>query len=100
MATKKPKGLGLGLEALLGPTVRDTPPDAVKKLHIVPGFECRNRAADGGLGKIEGFRRPGHMLALGHRQKNPELVKCHEMRFPGATLQALWRILITAQTSP
>jgi len=29
MATKKPKGLGLGLEALLGPTVRDTPPDAV-----------------------------------------------------------------------
>ena len=28
MATKKPKGLGLGLEALLGPTVRDVPPDA------------------------------------------------------------------------
>ena len=28
MATKKPKGLGLGLEALLGPTVRDTPPEA------------------------------------------------------------------------
>ena len=28
MATKKPKGLGLGLEALLGPTVRDPPPDA------------------------------------------------------------------------
>ena len=28
MATKKPKGLGLGLEALLGPTVRDSSPDA------------------------------------------------------------------------
>ena len=28
MATKKPKGLGLGLEALLGPTVRDPSPDA------------------------------------------------------------------------
>jgi len=27
MATKKPKGLGLGLEALLGPTVRDAPQD-------------------------------------------------------------------------
>ena len=25
MATKKPKGLGLGLEALLGPTVREAP---------------------------------------------------------------------------
>jgi ParB family chromosome partitioning protein len=29
MATKKPKGLGLGLEALLGPTVRDAPSDGV-----------------------------------------------------------------------
>ena len=29
MATKKPKGLGLGLEALLGPTVRDAPSDVV-----------------------------------------------------------------------
>ena len=28
MATKKPKGLGLGLEALLGPTVRDPSPGA------------------------------------------------------------------------
>jgi len=25
MATKKPKGLGMGLEALLGPTVPDAP---------------------------------------------------------------------------
>jgi ParB family chromosome partitioning protein len=30
MATKKPKGLGLGLEALLGPTVRDAPPPSAE----------------------------------------------------------------------
>ena len=30
MATKKPKGLGLGLEALLGPTVREAPPPSAE----------------------------------------------------------------------
>ncbi len=43
MATKKPKGLGLGLEALLGPTVRDPSPDASPSR--IEGFDASHAVA-------------------------------------------------------
>ena len=57
MVTKKPKGLGLGLEALLGPKVSDTPrpavdaPPATLKLSVLqPGkYQPRTRMDEGSL---------------------------------------------------
>mgnify|MGYP001240544648 CR=1 FL=1 len=57
MVTKKPKGLGLGLEALLGPKVSDTPrpagdaPPATLKLAVLqPGkYQPRTRMDEGSL---------------------------------------------------
>lgn len=58
MVTKKPKGLGLGLEALLGPTVRDEPradtdggaPHVLKLAQIHPGrYQPRTRMDEGAL---------------------------------------------------
>ena len=51
MVTKKPKGLGLGLEALLGPKVSDTPaperdgtPSTLKLEALQAGKFCRTEA--------------------------------------------------------
>jgi ParB family chromosome partitioning protein len=58
MISKKPKGLGLGLEALLGPTVRDAPdvatddgaPRVLKLDQIHPGkYQPRTRMDEGAL---------------------------------------------------
>lgn len=57
MATKKPKGLGLGLEALLGPKVSDTPsterdgrPSTLKLEQLQAGkYQPRTRMDEGSL---------------------------------------------------
>ena len=59
MATKKPKGLGLGLEALLGPKVSDAPaaapaaasaPSTLKLAQLQPGkYQPRTRMDEGSL---------------------------------------------------
>lgn len=56
MATKKPKGLGLGLEALLGPKVADAPartegaPTTLKIAQLRPGkYQPRTRMDEGSL---------------------------------------------------
>ena len=41
MATKKPKGLGLGLEALLGPKVSDSAPDDPARPHVLKLSQLR-----------------------------------------------------------
>ena len=69
MPTKKSRGLGLGLEALLGPQVRDTPRDAaaapsVLKLdQLQPGrYQPRTRMDEGSLYELaESIRSPGVM---------------------------------------
>ena len=73
MATKKPKGLGLGLEALLGPTVRETgdagpgagdgEPRSLALEHLQPGrYQPRSRMDEAGLNELaESIRAQGVM---------------------------------------
>ena len=68
MATKKPKGLGLGLEALLGPKVSDAPPDpgAPRTLRLdllQPGkYQPRTRMDEGALYELaESIKSQGVM---------------------------------------
>jgi ParB family chromosome partitioning protein len=70
MVTKKPKGLGLGLEALLGPKVADTPrpagdasPAALKLDVLQPGkYQPRTRMDEGSLYELaESIKAQGVM---------------------------------------
>jgi ParB family chromosome partitioning protein len=73
MATKKPKGLGLGLEALLGPTVREAPqasagaddgePRTLAVEQLQPGrYQPRTRMDEAGLNELaESIRVQGVM---------------------------------------
>ena len=79
MATKKPKGLGLGLEALLGPTVSDAPartddgtPRTLKLDQLQPGkYQPRTRMDEGSLYelaesiKAQGIMQPVLVRAVG-----------------------------------
>jgi ParB family chromosome partitioning protein len=73
MVTKKPKGLGLGLEALLGPKVSDTPrpagdsPPATLKLAVLqPGkYQPRTRMDEGSLYELaESIKAQGVMQPI------------------------------------
>ncbi len=68
MVTKKPKGLGMGLEALLGPKLVDAPPaagtpTALKIKLIQPGkYQPRTRMDEGALADLaESIKRQGLM---------------------------------------
>ena len=73
MVTKKPKGLGLGLEALLGPRVKDageasgaasdTNPHVLKLAHLQPGkYQPRTRMDEGSLYELaESIKAQGVM---------------------------------------
>jgi ParB family transcriptional regulator, chromosome partitioning protein len=72
MATKKLKGLGLGLEALLGPTVNDTPagaggpPTELRLDQLQPGrYQPRTRMDEGSLYELaESIRSQGVMQPI------------------------------------
>lgn len=74
MVTKKPKGLGLGLEALLGPKVVDAPPAAagagapstLKLAVLQPGkYQPRTRMDEGALYELaESIRAQGVMQPI------------------------------------
>jgi ParB family transcriptional regulator, chromosome partitioning protein len=71
MVTKKPKGLGLGLEALLGPKVQDTPPNpglpaSLKLVELVPGtYQPRTRMDEGALYELaESIKAQGIMQPI------------------------------------
>ena len=67
MATKKPRGLGLGLEALLGPRVADAPPSSAPSVlgldSLLPGrYQPRTRMDEGSLYELaESIRSQGVM---------------------------------------
>jgi ParB family chromosome partitioning protein len=67
MVTKKPKGLGLGLEALLGPKVSDAPADAaptsLRLSQLQPGrYQPRTRMDEGALYELaESIKSQGVM---------------------------------------
>jgi ParB family chromosome partitioning protein len=74
MATKKPKGLGLGLEALLGPQVRDAPPGTARdgEPTVLPierlqrgRYQPRTRMDEGALYELaESIRTQGVMQPI------------------------------------
>jgi ParB family chromosome partitioning protein len=76
MVTKKPKGLGRGLEALLGPTVEDAPdtasyaesglPSQLKLDQMVPGmYQPRTRMDEGALYELaESIKAQGIMQPI------------------------------------
>lgn len=74
MATKKPKGLGRGLEALLGPTVDDTPaagsgsdlPSSLPVTELVAGqYQPRTRMDEGALYELaESIKAQGIMQPI------------------------------------
>jgi ParB family transcriptional regulator, chromosome partitioning protein len=73
MVTKKPKGLGLGLEALLGPKVSDTPapvsdgaPRTLKLAQLQPGkYQPRTRMDEGSLYELaESIKAQGIMQPI------------------------------------
>jgi len=67
MVTKKPKGLGLGLEALLGPKVNEAPagttPTTLRLTMLMPGrYQPRTRMDEGSLYELaESIRSQGVM---------------------------------------
>ncbi len=74
MVTKKPKGLGMGLEALLGPKVADTPapsanpgqPASLRLDDLVPGqYQPRTRMDEGALYELaESIKAQGIMQPI------------------------------------
>jgi ParB family chromosome partitioning protein len=72
MVTKKPKGLGLGLEALLGPKVSDEPasppgaPTSLKLTQLRPGkYQPRTRMDEGSLYELaESIKSQGIMQPI------------------------------------
>ena len=75
MATKKPKGLGLGLEALLGPRIKepgeagfqaDGPPTTLKLSQLAPGrYQPRTRMDEGSLYELaESIKAQGVMQPI------------------------------------
>jgi ParB family transcriptional regulator, chromosome partitioning protein len=83
MVTKKPKGLGLGLEALLGPRVRevgdagpagDTTPHSLKLDQLQPGkYQPRTRMDEGSLYELaESIKAQGIMQPVLVRLVGPD----------------------------
>jgi len=74
MVTKKPKGLGMGLEALLGPKVSDAPaaprdegaPSTLKLSQLQPGkYQPRTRMDEGSLNELaQSIRSQGVMQPI------------------------------------
>jgi len=80
MVTKKPKGLGLGLEALLGPKVNDNPasvsdgiPHTLKLAQLQPGkYQPRTRMDEGSLYELaESIKAQGVMQPILVRPVGP-----------------------------
>ena len=117
MATKKPKGLGLGLEALLGPTVRDAPqasvdagdgePRTLPVEQLRPGrYQPRTRIDEAGLNELaESIRAQGVMQPVLVRRRDGaggdsyEII-AGERRVRAARLAGLERVPVLVRDVP
>ena len=121
MVTKKPKGLGLGLEALLGPKVGDAPTAAVKDgtpstLHLQalqPGkYQPRTRMDEGSLYELaESIKAQGIMQPILVRPLNGQAshggnsamryeIIAGERRFRAAKLAGLDEVPVLVKEVP
>ena len=111
MVTKKPKGLGLGLEALLGPKVRDTPaapgdeaPTVLKLAQLQPGkYQPRTRMDEGSLYELaESIKSQGIMQPVLVRPLTGgryEII-AGERRFRAASLAGLDEVPVLVRDVP
>ncbi len=116
MVTKNPKGLGRGLEALLGPTVQDTPPIAaetgvptqLKLDQMVPGmYQPRTRMDEGALYelaesiKAQGIMQPilVRLLTEGENAGKYEII-AGERRFRASRLAGLNAVPVLVRDVP
>jgi ParB family chromosome partitioning protein len=113
MATKKPKGLGMGLEALLGPKVSDTPADdaAAGNPHVLkigqmqPGrYQPRTRMDEGSLYELaESIRSQGVMQPILVRplaESGRYEIIAGERRFRAAQLAGLDEVPVLVKAVP
>jgi ParB family chromosome partitioning protein len=119
MVTKRPKGLGRGLEALLGPTVADTPaaeagdaangkPSTLSLDAMVPGqYQPRTRMDEGALYELaESIKAQGIMqpilvrqLTAGEHTGKYEII-AGERRFRAARLAGLDQVPVLVRDVP
>jgi ParB family chromosome partitioning protein len=110
MATKKTKGLGLGLEALLGPKVSDTPPPAantpatLKLSQLQPGkYQPRTRMDEGSLYELaESIKSQGVMQPVLVRPvaANRYEIIAGERRFRAARIAGLDEVPVLVKEVP
>jgi len=109
MATKKPKGLGLGLEALLGPRVSEMPPAAgppttLRLAQIKPGrYQPRTRMDEGALYELaESIRSQGVMQPILVRPLSPQgwEIIAGERRFRAAQIAGLDEVPVLVREVP
>jgi ParB family chromosome partitioning protein len=117
MVTKKPKGLGMGLEALLGPKHEDAPvvegapvhPSALKLTQLQPGkYQPRTRMDEGSLYELaESIRGQGIMQPIlvrplegaGAKAQRYEII-AGERRFRAAKLAGLDEVPVLVREVP
>jgi ParB family chromosome partitioning protein len=104
MVTKKPKGLGMGLEVLLGPKVSDAPPRApgdappttLKLMQLQPGkYQPRTRMDEGSLYELaESIKSQGVMQPVLVRPVGPNRFEiiAGERRVRAANLAGLTEV--------
>ncbi len=114
MATKKPKGLGLGLEALLGPKVSDTPaperdgmPSTLKLEQMQAGkYQPRTRMDEGSLYELaESIKAQGIMQPILVRPIQASGAVAYEIiagerRFRAAKLAGLREVPVLVKAVP
>jgi ParB family chromosome partitioning protein len=111
MVTKKPKGLGLGLEALLGPKVVDTPapqadgaPRTLKLTQLQPGkYQPRTRMDEGSLYELaESIKAQGIMQPILVRPVGPNRFEiiAGERRTRAAKLAGLSEVPVLVREVP
>jgi ParB family chromosome partitioning protein len=111
MVTKKPKGLGLGLEALLGPKVVDAPkpeangaPRSLKLTQLQPGkYQPRTRMDEGSLYELaESIKAQGVMQPILVRPVGPNRYEiiAGERRSRAAKLAGLDEVPVLVKEVP
>ena len=113
MATKKPKGLGLGLEALLGPKVTDAPapmpgaPSSLKLALVQPGrYQPRTRMDEGSLYELaesirsQGVMQPILVRPLAEAGGSRYEIIAGERRFRAAKLAGLDEVPVLVKEVP
>ncbi|MBY0368045.1 MAG: ParB/RepB/Spo0J family partition protein [Proteobacteria bacterium] len=114
MATKKPKGLGLGLEALLGPKVSDTPsterdgrPSTLKLEQLQAGkYQPRTRMDEGSLYELaesikgQGIMQPILVRPLSSSAGAGYEIIAGERRFRAAKLAGLREVPVLVKDVP